>query len=32
MDRGRIATLEPIGVIDRQAFAERYRQIVTASG
>jgi heme exporter protein A len=32
MDEGRMASLEPIGVVDRQAFADRYRNIVTASG
>jgi heme exporter protein A len=32
MDCGRLATLEEIGSIDRPAFSDRYRQIVTASG
>jgi len=32
MDRGRIASLEQSDSIDRRAFAERYRQVVTASG
>lgn len=32
MDRGRIATLEATVAIDRHAFSDRYRQIVTASG
>jgi heme exporter protein A len=32
MDRGKLATLEEIGSIDRTVFADRYRQIATASG